>query len=437
MLAIHIGCPRSRSPKICRTPVSPRSVKHWSQHVICWKCIAVSYAMRTVAAHCGASTSASALSLHNCRGSTQKKNAGKTATDWPVNRSRLSPELSDDCFFRSGTGECGERQLNHSDGEAEKFYRELKQRGVSVRVGMEATWHSRWFERLLAELGFELWIGDAAEIKTKRVRKQKTDREEARLMLKLLLENRFHRIWVPSPENRDLRQLLWHRHRLVRMRTRIMNQLQAVAMNEGYRWKKKLFSEKGRGLLEKLPLAPWASRRRKELFELLGQLDPKIAVLTAAVEPRAQKRPEARRLMTHPGVGPITGLVYVLVIGTPDRFPCGKQLGSYTGLIPCEDSSAGRQRLGHISKQGNKLLRYLLGEAAQAAARCNPDWRRRYVHLMMRRQKRIAKVAMARKLAVRLYWMWRNNWQYSQLVEYGSTRESSDTSMACSKTSSK
>jgi transposase len=91
-----------------------------------------------------------------------------------------------------------------------------------------------------------------------------------------------------------------------------------------------------------------------------------------------------------------------------------------TPLIPCEDSSAGRQRLGHISKQGNKLLRYLLGEAAQAAARCNPDWRRRYMHLMMRREKRIAKVAMARKLAVRLYWMWRNGWQYSQLVEFGS-----------------
>ena len=123
--------------------------------------------------------------------------------------------------------------------------------------------------------------------------------------------------------------------------------------------------------------------------------------------------------MSHPGAGPVTGLAYVLVIGTPDRFPCGKKLGSYTGLIPEEDSSAGHQRLGHITKQGNSLLRYLLGEATQAAARCNPDWRRRYVHLM-RRQKRIAKVAMARKLAVRLYWMWRNNWQYAQLVEFGS-----------------
>ncbi len=142
------------------------------------------------------------------------------------------PSFQQIAFMDQKTGEYEERQLNHSDGEAERFYRELKEKGVGVRVGMEATGYSRWFERLLAELGFELWIGDAAEIKAKRVRKQKTDREDARLLLKLLLENRFPRIWVPSPENRDLRQLLWHRHRLVQMRTRIMNQLQAVAMNE-------------------------------------------------------------------------------------------------------------------------------------------------------------------------------------------------------------
>src|SRR6202047_744930 len=186
-------------------------------------------------------------------------------------------------------------------------------------------------------------------------------------------------------------------------------------------WRRKSCSAKeGRTQLEKLPWAPWSSRRRKELLELLDQLDPKIAELTAAVEQKAKQRPEVLLLMTHPGVGPITGLAYVLVIGTPDRFPCGKKIGSYTGLIPCEDSSAGRQRLGHISKQGNTLLRFLLVEAAQAAARCDADWRRRYMHLMMRREKRIAKVAMARKLAVRLYWMWRNNWQYSQLVEFGS-----------------
>jgi len=323
-------------------------------------------------------------------------------------------------FVDLETGESGERRLNHSYGEAEKFYRELAARGVSVRVGMEATGYSRWFERLLAEQGIELWIGDAAKIGTKRVRKQKTDPNDARLLLRLLLENHFPKIWVPGPENRDLRQLLWHRHRLVQMRTRILNQLQALAMNEGQRQKKKLWSEPGRAQLEKLPLAPWASRRRQDLLELLDRMNPTIEALTVAAEQEAKKWPEVLRLMTHPGVGSLTALAFVLIIGTPERFPCGKQIGSYVGLIPSEDSSAGHQRLGHVSKQGNALLRFLLGEAAQAAARCDSDWRRRYVHLAMRRQKNIAKVAMARRLAVRLYWMWRNGWEYAQWVEFGS-----------------
>jgi transposase len=185
-----------------------------------------------------------------------------------------------------------------------------------------------------------------------------------RLMRKLLLEDRFPRIWVPDPQNRDLRQLLWHRYRLVQMRTRIMNQLQALAMNEGYRWKKKLFSEQGRAQLEKLLLAPWASRRRQELLELLDRMNPTIEVLTAAVEREARKGPAAQRLMTHPGVGPPTAVAFVLIIGTWERFPRGKQIGNYVGMIPTEDSSAGKQRLGYISKQGNSLLRFLLVEAA-------------------------------------------------------------------------
>src|SRR6201997_3104981 len=169
------------------------------------------------------------------------------------------PSFQTIAFLMEDTGECGEQELNHSDGQAERFYRDLKQRGTCVRVGMEATGYSRWFERLLAELGFEVWIGDPAEIKTKRVKKQKTDREDARLLLRLMRQDNFPRIWVPDPENRDLRQLLWHRHRMVQMRTRIMNQLQALAMNEGWRRKTKLWSARGRALLAKLALAPWAS----------------------------------------------------------------------------------------------------------------------------------------------------------------------------------
>ena len=330
------------------------------------------------------------------------------------------PSFQQIALVDKDSGEYEERQLNHSEGEAEKFYRDLKLKTTDVRVGMEATGHGRWFERLLAELGFELWIGDPAQIAATRVRKKKTDREDARLMLKLMLEDRFPRIWVPDPENRDLRQLLWHRHRLVQMRTRIMNQLQALAMNEGKRWKSKLWSRRGRAYFEKLPLAPWASRRRKELLELLDRMNPTIAELTVAVEQEANKRPEVQRLMTHPGVGPLTALAYVLIIGTALRFQNGKQIGSYLGMIPSEDSSAGKQRLGHISKQGSSLLRFLLVEAAQAAVRRNPDWRRRYLHLALRREPRIAKVAMARKLGVRLFWMWRKEWTYQQVLQFGS-----------------
>src|SRR5438094_2231841 len=137
----------------------------------------------------------------------------------------------------------------------------------------------------------------------------------------------------------------------------------------------------------------------------MDRLNPTIRELTGAVEKEAENKPEVQLLMSHPGVGPLTALAFVLIIGTPQRFHCGHQIGSYLGLIPCEDSSADRQRLGHITKQGSSLLRFLLVEAAQAAVRWDPDWRRRFVHLAMRRDRRIAKVAMARKLAVSLYWM--------------------------------
>jgi len=193
------------------------------------------------------------------------------------------PGFQQIAYVDTKTGELQERRLRHRE-EAEKFYRDLGSGGARVRVGMEASGQARWFERLLAELNFELWIGDAAEIRTKRVRKQKTDRQDGQLILQLLLEDRFPQIWVPSWENRDLRQLLWHRHRMVQARTRIMNQLQAVALNEGLRCKKRLWRERGREQLQSLPLAPWASRRRQDLLEVLDGLNPTIAELTQAIE---------------------------------------------------------------------------------------------------------------------------------------------------------
>ena len=267
---------------------------------------------------------------------------------------------------------------------------------------------------------FELRIGDAAEIRTKRVRKQNTDRQDAQLIQRLQLEDRFPQIWVPSSENRDLRQLLWHRHRMVQARTRIMNQLQAVALNEGLRCKKKLWRERGRQQLESFRLAPWASRRRRDLLELMDRLNPTIAELTQAVEHEAEKCPQAQRLRTHPGVGSLTALAFVLIIGKAERFSCGKQVASYLGLVPLEESSGNRRRLGHITKQGSSMLRFLLVEAAQVTVRSDPQWRSRYFHLMMRRGRKTAKLAMARRLAVSLYWMWRKGWEYEQFKKFGS-----------------
>jgi len=329
------------------------------------------------------------------------------------------PGFQQIAFVDTDTGDCEERRLEHRE-EAEKIYRDLAASGVKVRVGMEASGHARWFERLLSELQFELWIGDAAEIRTKRVRKQKTDRQDAQLILRLMMEDRFPQIWVANWENRDLRQLLWHRHRMVQARTRIMNQLQAVALNEGVRCNQRLWREKGREQLESFRLAPWASRRRHDLLEWLDRLNPTIGALSQAIEQEVEKCPEAQRLRTHPGVGPLTALAFVLIIGKPDRFQCGKQIASYLGLVPLEDSSGNRRRLGHITKQGNSLLRFLLVEAAQVTARSLPEWRSKYVHLTMRRGRKIAKVALARKLAVRLYWMMRKGWDYEQLKKFGS-----------------
>jgi transposase len=196
--------------------------------------------------------------------------------------------------------------------------------------------------------------------------------------------------------------------------------LQAVALNEGLRCKKRLWRERGREQLESFRLAPWASRRRRDLLELLDRLNPTIGELSQAIEQEVEKCPAARRLMTHPGVGPLTALAFVLIIGDAERFQCGKQVASYLGLVPLEESSGNRRRLGHITKQGSSIVRFLLVEAAQVTVRKLPDWRSKYVHLMMRRGRKTAKVAMARKLAVRLYWMWRKGWDYEQWKKFGS-----------------
>jgi transposase len=309
------------------------------------------------------------------------------------------PSYQQIAMLDESTGELQGQRLSHP-AEAEAFYRSLT---GPVRVGLEASGNSLWFERLLEELGHELWIGDAARIRAAVVRRQKTDARDAAHLLELMLHERFPRIWVPSPAERDLRQLLLHRHKLVGMRTQVKNQLQHLALNQGVRRQHRLWSPAGRRVLEQLALPPWTARRRDDLLGLLDGLEHSLKELDRAVEEQARARPEAQRLMSQVGVGPVVALAMVLTLGPVERFRHGKQVASYFGLIPRERSSGGRQRLGAISKQGNPFVRALLVQAAHVAVQHDAELRRQYLRLAQRKNRAVATVAIARKLAVRLY----------------------------------
>jgi transposase len=328
------------------------------------------------------------------------------------------PSWQQVCWVDTGTGETGEKKLEHASGEAEKFYRGLP---APALIGMESTGNCQWFVEMAAAVGHDLWIGDAGKIRACDVRAQKHDRRDAALILKLLLEGRFPRIWVPSGEEKDLRQLLIHRYKLVRIRAQVKNELQHLAMNQGITKKRRLWSKAGEKVLRELALKPWASRRREDLFKVREMLSTQIGLLDQAVVEAAEKNEKARLLMTQPGVGPITSMAFVLTMGDVNCFQRGKQVASYLGLIPREYSSGGHQRFGSISKQGNRFMRMLLVEAAQNAVRYDPGFRNEYLHRCHSKAKGVAKVAAARKLAIRLYWMLRTNTGYPGVVRVESS----------------
>ncbi len=328
------------------------------------------------------------------------------------------PSWQQVAVFDAETGEIAELKLVNGNGEAERFYRELE---APALVGIEACGNSQWLIELVERLGHVVLIGDAAQIRASYVRRQKTDRRDAGHILKLLMEDRFPRLWVPSVEQRDLRQLLIHRHKLVEIRSRVKNGLQHLALNRGVQKKSRLWSVRGRAELEKLPLQGWTARRREDLLHLLAELNRQIDELDRAVAGAAEEHPQARLLMTQPGVGPITSLAFVLTIGDVSRFKHSNQVASYLGLVPREHSSGGKQRLGAISKQGNRFLRQLLVEAAQSATRLDEGFRKQYQARCHHKPKGVAKVAAARKLAVRLYWMLRQNVGYPEIAHIESS----------------
>jgi transposase len=318
------------------------------------------------------------------------------------------------------TGEVVERTLKHEGDQVWEFYAALP---APVVVGIEATGSMGWFLRLMEELAIECRVGHPTTIRKAETRRQKHDRRDAALLLRLLAEGRFPAIWMPSTEYRDLRSLLLHRHQWVRMRTRVQNALHAIAMAHGVRRGHTLWNREGQALLASLPLAPHTAHRRSELQALYQHLDAHVDRLGERVKQVADERPRATLLMTHPGVGAVTALATEVFVGDPGRFPDGKAVASYVGMIPSEYSSGRRQRLGALSKQGNPFLRFLWCEAAAHAVRRDPDLQRFYRRKAAQKGFAKANVAAARKLGIRLWIMLRDQIDYLEFCRRSPRRQ--------------
>ncbi len=319
------------------------------------------------------------------------------------------------------TGEVADLTLMHEGDQVREFYSKLPR---PVLVGIEATGSMHWFVNLMEELGIECRVGHPATIRAAEPRKQKHDRRDAELILKLLAENRFPAIWLPTKELLDLRALVLHRHQWVRIRTRIQNALQAIALANGLRRGPALWSYDGQAKIAFLPLQPHASYRRSALQALYRKMEEEIENLTKQIAEQADQRTRARRLMTHPGVGPVTALATEVFLGDPRRFVDGKALASYVGIIPREYSSGGNQRLGGITKQGSPLLRFLWCEAGAHAVRKDPELQRFYRRKLVQKGLGRARVAVARKLGIRLWIMLRDEIDYEEFCRRGQKHQS-------------
>jgi transposase len=262
-------------------------------------------------------------------------------------------------------GEVHEQQLCHrSPDDVREFYTRFH---GEVIVALETSGYSSWFETMLQQIGHQVWVGNPTEIRRRARSRQKTDRRDADLLLDLLLKDEFPRIHRLPPESLEVLRQLRYRHRLVQMRTRLYNSLQAIALSAGVSLKAKLRTSKGRERLSQLSLTPAFQQQRQEWLSLLNELNLRIERVEQELEPLAAADPRVQLVRTHPGVGLLTGLALVHTLCPVSRFANSRKVTAYVGREPRENSSGERQRFGGISKAGSRLLRFLLVEAGNKA----------------------------------------------------------------------
>jgi transposase len=316
------------------------------------------------------------------------------------------------CYLKIETGELVISELKHQNkDEVRAFYAQFCGRVV---IGLEASGYSPWFEQLLEELGHEVWLGDASEVRRRARWRQKTDRRDAQLIWDLMVHDEFPRLYRPCAQSREVLRMLRYRQKLIKIRTMGKNSLQALAMQSGLAKGSHLFSKAGRQELRQSRMSPAMQWQREQWFQLLEPLNERLLETMLWLKQQSQGDERISRLRTHPGIGLLTSLCVVHTLGPVSRFSNQRKVVAYGGFDPMERSSAERKRFLGISKAGSRVLRYLLVEAAHTAIKKDEELQHFYQRLVKRRGKAKAKVAVARKLLIRSYIMLRDEIDYAE-----------------------
>jgi transposase len=316
------------------------------------------------------------------------------------------------CYLKTETGELVISELKHQDKEQVRaFYAQL---AGQVIIGLEASGYSPWFETMIEQIGHQLWLGDATEIRRRARWRQKSDRRDAELIWDLMVHNEFPRLHQPAAQSREVLRMLRYRQKLIKVRTMTKNSLQAIALQAGLAKGRGLFTKDGQAEFKLVAMSPSLQWQRDHWLDLLKPLNEQL--LDTMVWFKAQSKGDQviSRLRTHPGIGLLTALCLWHTLQPVSRFPNQRKVVAYAGLDPVVRSSAERASHLGISKAGSRMLRYLLVEAVHTAVRYDDDLKRFYKRVAERRGRPKAKVAAARKLLIRAYIMLRDEIDYAE-----------------------
>ena len=318
-------------------------------------------------------------------------------------------------YLTTEDGEIHQIILDHQKDDISGFYSQFE---GEVVVGMEVSGCIEWFEEMLLRMGHEVWVGDAAEIRRRARRRQKNDKRDSMLILDLMVKGEFPRVHRQTTESRQVLKQLRYRHRLVKIRTIAKNNVQSLALSGGLLAKRQ-YIRKWREELRRLEREPMLGEQAKQLVKVIEDVTVEIKRVEQWLGKQAEADQRVMLLQTHPGIGLLTSLVLVHTLWPVERFRNGRKVTAYLGMDPVEDSSADRIRIGSISKQGSRLARYLVIEAASTAAKFDKELKCFYRRLMNRQGKPKAKVAVGRKLLVRCFIMLRDQIDYDEFLRRG------------------